>query len=409
MADYLQRFDAAPEDQRWPLARRWLLEEPLPFFAQLRAERPVLVTPEATLATRYADCDLILRRHETFGVDLYKPKQGKYWMAQGDTAEHWREKSVMRAILDREDVPDIRDYIAGKAGALLAAGRGKLEVVANLTRATPVALAQDWFGFDDANPADLTDWSYWNQQDAFHNQPFDHAPNSDEIILRREASVLALGAFLAAVTAKRALEVKLGSERNDPVSRLLRLSFGGGVKFGVEQVISNVAGLLVGAVETTSHTTVNALQVLFDRPEVLAAAKAAAIDPQTFDGFVFEALRFQPAFPYFFRTARVPTVLARGTPFATEIPVGATVLAVTHSAMFDEAMFGDPERFDPTRGTEDEFTFGSGLHECLGRAIGQVMVPEIVRQCLLLPDVKPAAPAAFRGGVPDSYTLTWAA
>jgi len=407
MADYLQRFDAAPVDQKWSLARQWLLEEPLPFFAQLRAERPVLVTPEATLATRYADCDMILRQHENFGVDLYKPKQGSYWMAQGDTAEHWREKSVMRAILDREDIPDIRDYLAAKAAAFLAAGNGRLEIVEHLTRATPVALAQDWFGFDDANAADLTDWSYWNQQDAFHNQPFDHAPNSDEIILRREASVIALAAFLAAVTAKRALEVKLGSDRNDPITRLLKLSFSGGLKFGVEQVVSNVAGLLVGAVETTNHCAINALQILFARPDVLAAAKAAAIDPQSFDGFVFEALRFQPAFPYFFRTCQSPTVLARGTPFATEVPPGATVLAVTHSAMFDETMFADPDRFDPKRPTADEFTFGLGLHECLGRAIGQVMVPEVVRQCLLLPDVKPTGPAVFKGGVPDSYTLTW--
>jgi len=38
-----------------------------------------------------------------------------------------------------------------------------------------------------------------------------------------------------------------------------------------------------------------------------------------------------------------------------------------------------------------------------------VMIPEIVRQCLMLPGVKPAGPAVFKGGVPDAYTLTWAA
>ena len=409
MADYLERLDAAPPEARWPMARQWLFEESLPFFAQLRAERPVLVTPEVTLAARYADCDLILRRYDSFGVDLYKPKQGGYWMAQADTAAHWREKSVMRAILDREDIPDIRDYIAAKAAALLAGGDGRLEVVAGLTRATPTALVRDWFGYEDAHASDLIDWSYWNQQDAFHNQPFDHAPNADEIVLRRELSDVALAAFLATVTAKRAIEVKLGSDRNDPVTRLLKLSYSGGIKFGVEQVISNVCGLLIGAVETTSHCTVNALEVLFSQPDILAKARAAAVDPQSFDGFVLEALRFKPAFPYFFRTCHAPTTLARGTPFATDIPVGATVLAVTHSAMFDDLMFADPDRFDATRSTEDEFTFGIGLHECLGRAIGRVMVPEIVRQCLLLPDVKPTAPAAFKGGVPDSYTLTWAA
>jgi len=70
-------------------------------------------------------------------------------------------------------------------------------------------------------------------------------------------------------------------------------------------------------------------------------------------------------------------------------------------------MFAEPDRFGPKRSTQDEFTFGLGLHECLGRAIGEVMVPEVVRQCLLLPNVRPTGPAVFKGGVPDSYTLTW--
>ncbi len=78
--------------------------------------------------------------------------------------------------------------------------------------------------------------------------------------------------------------------------------------------------------------------------------------------------------------------------------------------MFDEAVFADPERFDPTRPAGDGFTFGQGLHECLGRPIGQVMVPEIVRQCLLLPDLEPTAPPDYRGGaVPEAYQLHWAA
>jgi cytochrome P450 len=411
MTDYLAQLDAAPVEARWQMARGWLYGEPLPFFAQLRAERPVLVTPEVTLATRFADCDMILRRHETFGVDLYKPKQGGYWMAQDDTAQHWREKSIMRAILDREEIPAMRDFIAKKAAELLAGGKGSLEVVAGLTRAAPTALTQEWFGFGAANPKDLIAWSYWNQQDAFHNQPFDHQPNADDIVRHRELSDLALAAFLAAVVAERAIEVKLGSDRNDAVTKLLKLSFSGGVKFDIPAVISNVGGLLIGAVETTSLCAVKAMEVLFSRPDVLAKATAAAAggDTAAFDGFVFEALRFSPAFPYFFRTCHAPTVLAQATPFATEVPVGTTVLAVTHSAMFDETMFADPDRFDPTRSTENEFTFGAGLHECLGRAIGAVMIPEIVRQCLLLPGVKPAGPAEYETGVPERYTLTWTA
>lgn len=410
MPGYLETLDAAAPEARWPMTRQWLFDDPLPFFAQLRAQRPVLVTPQVTLATRYADCELILRRHEDFGVDLYKPKQGGYWMAQDDTAEHWREKSIMRAILDPEDVPAMRDYIAGKAAALLAAGQGAMEVVAGLTRAVPIALVQDWFGYDDANPHDMSEWSYWNQQDAFHNQSFDEVADPDKIVLNRELASVGMVAYLGALVAKRAIEVKLGSDRTDPVSRLLRLSFSGALKFNVEQVLSNVGGLLIGAVETTSHCAVNALEVLFSRPDALAGARAASADTAAFDGFVYEALRFKPAFPYFFRTCHTQTTLALGTPFSVVVEPGTTVFAVTHSAMFDETMFADPERFDPTRPTADAFTFGQGLHECLGLAIGRAMIPEIVRQCLKLPDLSPVGPPDYRGGdVPEAYNLTWTA
>jgi hypothetical protein len=97
---YLDEIDALPPAEKWPRARHFIFCEPMPFYAELRARRPVLVLPEVTLATRFDDCSLISRRHEIFGVDLYKPKQGQYFMAQDDTAAHWREKSVMRALLE---------------------------------------------------------------------------------------------------------------------------------------------------------------------------------------------------------------------------------------------------------------------------------------------------------------------
>jgi hypothetical protein len=84
MAGYLERFEREPANSRWPFVRKWLFDEPLPFFAELRTHRPILEMPELTLATRYDDCSLILREHDAFTVELYKPKQGDYWMAQDD-------------------------------------------------------------------------------------------------------------------------------------------------------------------------------------------------------------------------------------------------------------------------------------------------------------------------------------
>jgi cytochrome P450 len=154
---------------------------------------------------------------------------------------------------------------------------------------------------------------------------------------------------------------------------------------------------------------VNALDFLMGRPDVLKAARRAALtdDPAAVDGFVFEALRFRPAFPYFFRTCEQDTVLGRNEPYETPIKKGTTVLALTHSAMFDAKALSHPDDFDPTRGMDNQFHFGLGLHECLGRAIGRVMIPEIVRQSLRLNGLT-VGPVDQKGGpVPESWQWHW--
>ena len=407
MSSYLQRLESTPSAEQWPLARRWLFEQPLPFFAELRRHRPVLVLPEVTLVARFADCAEVLQRHEQFSVKLYAPKQGDYWMAQDDTARHWREKSVMRAVLDREDIPAIRSWVGEEAARRLRQATWPFDAVSTLTRAVPLALVQHWFGFADSDPATLERWSYWNQMDAFWNQPFDQPGFSDPstIVQEREAANAAMRGYLVTLVQRRAAELAAGNGGNDVVTRLLRLSGSGALRLDAASVILNVGGLLIGAVETTSHAVVNALDELLARPDVLAAARAAAHtdDPAAVDGFVFEALRFRPAFPYFFRVAEHAVTLARGTDHATRIPAGTTVLALTHSAMFDQAAFDAPETFDQARPCEQGFTFGLGLHECLGRPIAAVMIPEIVRQALRVDDLD-TGPVDRRGGpMPESW------
>lgn len=387
MSSYLEQLDAAAPAERWKMARRFLFNEPLPFFAELREKRPVYPLEEVTLVTRFSDCNLILRRPLTFGVDLYKPKQGSYFMAQDDTAAHWREKSVMKSILDVEDLPEIRDFVRNETDKALDAGQGVTELVRNVSRGVPVKLVQDWFGFTRSDPEKLIDWSYWNQQDAFWNQPFDSVVKDLDqagIIKNRERAGVMMAIYLGRLVLRRSAAVKLGSRRADPVSRLVRLSFSDGVDFSLRDVVFNVGGLLIGAVETTSHAVCNALSHLSSRSDLLTEARSAALGARTedFDGYVFEALRFNPAFPYFFRVCHRDTELSSATPEAHVVRKGTTALAVTHSAMFDPAAFPRAETFDPTRDFSDTFTFGHGMHTCLGRHIAGVMVPEIVRQVL---------------------------
>ena len=408
---YCETIDATPPAKRWHLVRGLMRDEPHPFFAEMRERRPVLALPNLTLAFRYADCALILRRHDDFGVDLYRPKQGDYFMAQDDTADHWRDKAIMRSILDFEEIPAIRAFVGEHTHKLLKAGKGRIDLAKSVGRAVPIAVVRAFFGLEDGDPADLAEISYWNQQDAFHNQPFDESPDATKIVAEREKANIRLGLLIATIVAKKSIPAKLGLGGEDSVTRLLKLSFSGGVKFSVKKVLFNAGGLLIGAVETTSHCINNVFAELFSRPEALAAAQIAARrgPPAASDAVALEALRLRPAFPYFFRTCHKATELSGGSAFAAKVTPGTTVLAVTQSAMSDPASFAEPTRFDVARSQGDNFVFGYGLHECLGRAVAREMLGEMVRQLLLLPGLAAAGPVEFRSGVPESFPLRWAA
>ena len=148
--NYLAEYDAANESEKYPLVQQWMMTEALPFFKQLRAERPVLVTPECTLLALFTDVRDVLQMPKVFTVDLYKPKMGVtdtdvgYLMAHDDDALHYREKSIMQGMLNRDDIPQVRENIRKSAQKILRDADGNIEIVNNYCRMVPALMVQDY-------------------------------------------------------------------------------------------------------------------------------------------------------------------------------------------------------------------------------------------------------------------------
>lgn len=416
--NYLSSLKHTPAQEQWSRVSEWMETQPLPFYQELRGERPILQLPGMVLVSRFEDCMAVLQQHERFTVALYQPKQAGFWMAEDETARHWREKGVMRAILDLEELPRLRAFAAERAARLLDEAEGQMDAVPGLSRAVPVAIVQEMFGYDQSDPAEIRAWSFWNQFDAFYNQPF-HAPSRQDpspaqITAEREAANRRMGAYLKGLLERRAAQLAgkgaAGSPANDPATRLLRLSQSGAVSFDIQRVARNVGGLLIGTIETTSQAVIHALSFLLANPERLEDAVAAAHqdDEAAIDGHVLEALRFHPPFPYFFRVCEQPTLLGLGSRWEQLIQPGTTVLTLNHSAMFDASGFVDPDRFDPERNQSLNFLFGHGHHQCLGRHIGAVIIPAIVRQVLRRPGIAATGPVdRANGPFPEHLPLRW--
>ncbi len=435
---YLEQYDAAPEAEKWPLARSWIdsPKEVLPFFAELREKRPVMITPQCALIARYDDVIEALNMPKIFTAYLYwaKMNDGIYLMAHDDDALHYREKSIMQGFLNRDDIPRVRAMVAEIAKGLLDAAGGRIEAIDGYTRMVPARLVQDYFGLSGGSVADLKTWSYWNQVDNFYNQPFDLRSDAErkQISDNHVKANEDLARFIAILVAKRLplakveegvgwlsalwrLIKRLVTHKeeeacDDIVSRMLRSSFAHEVEFDIARVGINISGLLIGAVETTSQAVAQTIQFFLERPDLLAKAKAAAAgsDTAAFDGHVWEALRFVPISPYMFRQLSCDYTVGRSEGYATTIPRGTNVLTLTQSAMFDERAFDNPEAFIPGRNWYNTFTFGYGSHECLGKYVGMAMIPEMVRQMLLRPGLAQDAPIDYKNEhLPQAYHLAW--
>ena len=408
--DFLAELDSTAEKKKWPLVRKWMDKHPHAFFKQLRLERPVLITDECTLLALYDDVVEALEQPKIFSVGLYKPKMGDFLMTEDDTPLHNHDRAIMMSLLKREDIPLIRKYTADKSNDILNQANGEMDLIQSFSRTIPVSLVQDIFGLDGINQKHLLKWSYLNQYDAFNNQHFQNFAGHEKIGKSRKKGNVWLLLYALSMFMRKYWHILRGQPKNDTVTRMLEEHSPFEKGFNILRQASNSAGLLIGTIETTSGAVSNALTQLFKHPEHLAKAIALAKsdDVESFDRIVWEALRSQPIAPYLMRQLTQDYTIRKGKQHETTIPKGTTVLCLIASAMFDPSAFDNPDEFDPTRAYGKSFQFGFGHHECIGKMIGMVMIPEMVRQVLLRPNIKQAAEVDFLDSpFPKRHLFSW--
>src|SRR5262249_9459926 len=160
-------------------------------------------------------------------------------------------------------------------------------------------------------------------------------------------------------------------------------------------------------VETPSQAAVQALLVLFSKPDVLARAAAAAKadDDDALSDLVFEALRFRPINPMVVRVAKEDYRLAAGEPHQTLIRKGTTVFALTWSAMFDPRVLESADEFRPGRPDDQYLHFATGRHACSRRYISHIQIPQILKPLLKLDRLHAAGAPEYDGTFPQTLKI----
>lgn len=341
-----------------------------------------------TLITRASDMREILQQHDVFGQGnrygmdpAFAP--GFFMMARDKEPVHEHEKSIMRSILIREDLPRVRkmagDLARQNIKEAIAKGDGTLDAIATLSKLVPTQIVDQYFGFTPPSYEAMMNWSDALQGGFFYNG------TKDEKIQQTctDACMEAREYIREHLLPKKRSELKKNpSASDDPVSRMLRTAFVEEANFDIERVVSNTVGLLVGCVETNNNAIIKTLDRLMAMPEAMALAREAAKagDDDKLIKICWEALRWNAPTRY------LPRIVEEDTVFrdSKEFKKGDIVLCSHRAAFFDPDFVHKPNKFTIDRPDHIiSFHFGSGKHICLGEYVSAELAPMVIKEILL--------------------------
>jgi len=153
--------------------------------------------------------------------------------------------------------------------------------------------------------------------------------------------------------------------RDDLVTTLVQARDAADALLTDEELIANLASVLLAGFETTTHLLGNGLQLLFEHPDVMAGLRVGKIATQS---FVEEVLRYDSPVQVSNRRALADGIDIDGVP----VPAGTHVVLLLGAANRDPARYADPGRFDPERGDIQPLSFGGGMHHCLGAMLARL-------------------------------------
>ena len=142
-----------------------------------------------------------------------------------------------------------------------------------------------------------------------------------------------------------------------------------------DEVLIYVSVLSSAGNETTNRLIGWMGKVLAEEPE---QRRLLVSDRSLVPNAIEELLRFESPTPHVARYVTKPVELHGET-----VPAGSAMLCISGSANRDERRFDGPDRFDVRRKVgQQHFTFGRGIHYCLGAALarleGRIALDEVL-------------------------------
>jgi cytochrome P450 len=160
---------------------------------------------------------------------------------------------------------------------------------------------------------------------------------------------------------------------DDPTTRLLAERVDGR-PLGDAEIVSIVRNWTVGELGTIAASIGIVAHYLAAHPPLQEALRA---DPSGLPAAIDEILRIQAPLIANRRVTTRPVEVA-----GQRLGAGERVTLIWASANRDEAVFGDPDAFDPERNAAQNLLYGAGIHVCPGAPLARLELRLVVEALL---------------------------
>ena len=371
------------------------LQCPWPHYAKMRAEEPVLHIESLGMyfVTRHDLVSEVIRDVATYSslfgnTSMPLPAEAREKMlevlAEGyprvptmltaDPPTHTRYRRLVSKAFTPRAITDLEPVIRAITTRLIDSWieTGTIEFVTQFGVPLPVEVIAKALNVPDDRLADFKRWSDDSIAGIGTNLSIDDR-------IEAERGVNEFQHYFAA-----AIEQRKANPLGDLLSNLLNARIDDDDPdvtdkraLDMAEMLSIVQQLLVAGNETTTKMLTEMMRLLAEHPDEWAKVKA---DPTRIPAIVEETLRLSTPTQGMWRIATRDVELA-----GVHIPKGSRVVVVFCSANRDEAVFDDPDAFDPDRDRLNEhIAFGKGTHYCVGanlsRLEGRVALEELTRR-----------------------------
>ena len=355
-----------------PLNDPAVLADPHPLLRRLREEDPVhwcepihgwVVTRYDDVCAAFRNPALSSRRTEALVASQLPPDRLDVareftrvisgMMLMKDGADHHRLRVLGNRGLPPSVLAALRPGIERVAEELLdrVAGRGGMDLVADLAAPLPATMIADLFGIPREDRARFQRWS--DDMARF----FGGTARDPE----RDARLANDGAVAMEAYFRDLMASRRGRPGNDLMTLFLAGQEAG--KLTSDEVAQQCIVLLVGGHVTTIDQLSNLVHALLEHPDQW---RLLLEDPGLVKQAVEESLRYEPAVPVVHRLATEDVEIGGRT-----VRRGQLVYLSMQAANRDPSRFPEPDRFDITRTDNPHLAFAGGPHVCLGAGLAR--------------------------------------